>query len=418
MKNCLFARLVISMLCLVVLMSACGRDVQPTLPQETGETTEPSEKTSIPETVDYEVVELKERDFHIVYPKDCDFDYYFDLAGSFGYPFYILSRTPLDPDTISVDAIGTEMEDFVVCDDSGFMTLEQAPNDYRFEYQDYLSFTRNGIDWKTAGELYLTASEIDAELAKDPMNAELREKSAEAWRNYGDFMTPYQEVYAQDRESFINGHSYYAYQVVVGFETPATAETVESIHLEVAGERYTLEIGQIRLYPGLYEHLGLEMKELQGITDSSMGAQLVRGPWENGSFQYDLRLTAEADLTLDRLELVTEEGAAITDIQVERVSASGVATNMQWNGDSRYDVDEGDRITLLVSLYDPRIVGKAEYLSTVHLVYEYTVDGETISVPIGLELKREQNLYDLCAMYLDGVDLRSYYVDFYRFWPY
>ena len=149
------------------------------------------------------------------------------------------------------------------------------------------------------------------------------------------------------------------------------------------------------------------------MSDYSSGGTTFLRPWNRGYFTMGLHFTADTDITLKRVELVLSGETTIERIAIQQ---SGVGGNFdaEWDGISDFYVDQGSEVLLYFELFDPDMAGRVNYCDAVHMIIYYTTPEGEYSWVTGLEIKEEQNPYDLCAQYLEGVDLRSYFADYYN----
>lgn len=423
-------KLTVWILCVALLSGGCGHNgvdtgTQPpaSVPTEITVPTGPALLEPIPSvSIEYETISLTPQDRAIVYYGDCDFDYCFDAGGSSTYRIYIVSKTPIDPNTIKADALGTDMETITVTDNTDDFSYDVGNGTMNVDYCDYLYQTQHGMDWKEAGSLFIEDWEASmAMLSTDTPTKEAYEKSQEASERYNSYMTQHLEAYMQEKEAYMNQFPYFYYIVRINFGTPFDIyetdpnlmETVNQIILEVEGERHELSIGEIRLHPYTKGSANTPYSPEKGMSDYRAGSITFLHPWNRGHFDMLPYFTADTDITLKRVELVLSGETTIERITIQQ---SGVGGNfeMEWDGDSDLHVDQGNKAQLCFELFDPDMAGRVNYCDVVHMIIYYTTPEGEHSWLITQEIIEEQNPYDLCAQYLEGVDLRSYFADYYN----
>ncbi len=402
---------------LVLLLAACGQDTQPTAPQETGgiaesasqlqgDEKEPTEETFPTEPITYEIIQPEQGDFAISYPKNCNFNQYGDVGGV-PLNVYIVSRRPIGQNKISVDAIGTDSETHHISDQRESLNYEMDAGT-NLDYPNYLYQTQQGIDWQTAGQLFAKMRDA-GNFENGAFDADTFYAGLQATEEYEAYASQYLEGYETEKESLYKNCPYYLYCGSINFKPGSEAETINTIRVEVEGQSYDLPIGEIRLYPSLSGQLGLpENSPSYAITSEWNYLQVT--PWNTGRYKNYYYFTAGEDVTLKRLELVADNGSMIEEIKVVRSNASGQSADISWDGSTDLHLDKEDSVILRISMYDPNMAGLANYCTMDYFVLYYTTETSEAYATFGSGRYTDQSYFDWCAIYLDGLDLRSYYI--------
>ena len=357
----------------------------------------------------YEVIPLEKKDFAIVYDDNCNVDLYFDVNPTFIYTIYILAREPVDVNTIQADAIGTACDSFIVDDFHPVMNYEYADGVTNLDYHKHIYQTQNGMDWAEAYRLYRAVQQAKDVMDKDPTDSAAQYDYLEASRAWSKHSGQFEDDYKQEKKEIMDNLSYYVYGVYVRFDLDiAKEETISTIALNIGNEQYSLPIGRIRCCPTVET----ELEDLSKRTR----APLVRGsgtsaylPWTAKGFEFPRTFTAKEDLTLEKLEMLTE-GCTIGEIHLSRTGKSGQTIDMQWDGKSPISIDEGDEVTIWITYYDEQNAGKAYAIcAPLFVIYFATNEGSFYSLGVR-HIRSSWSPYELCAVYLDGLDLRSCFV--------
>lgn len=429
MKNIL--KFVTVVLC-AVLLCACGEkegtevtqppasDAQttapsaPTEPQNSAQTTLPPYE---PDESKYDVVPLEKKDFALVYDRRCSMDVYPSyMSGS--YPITILSRSEVDIDTIQV-----HMED---CQDYQVTILPQSLDlDYQIirdssniNYNPYVYQTQRGVDWKTAGDLLRTDRET-ALIYEANKTGENQAISLSAQEAFNAYTGQYLQEYEQEWESYIEAAPY-VYEVRVDFNTCELEQVINRMSLEVEGQTYDLEVGEIRLHPSaaaLFD--GAEpnwdaMEEALPLSSVHVEQQL----WSDGHGHIDGSFLAMEDLTLTGLEFAGTTNMTATSIRITRTTEQGQTMESLWDGTSPFYVDKGDKIAVYIEYYDPDLEGRAVCCNVFYIGIRFLCQGIESVWSGYVQDDCSYNRFDLAAVYLDGLDLRSYYLYYLNQWEF
>lgn len=352
-------------------------------------------------------------DFALVYYDNCDYDHYYDVAGSFQYRIYILSRTPIALERMSGRSIGTVTATVTFYDETDNLSWDKA-HDTNWDFADYIYQSSQGMDWKQAGQLYIAYRAASA-AAEANLNAQTNQEALDADKAFHDYMAQYIEEYNQTKKAYMEaGPYFYFYSAVFDLEMPKGAQTLEQVELTIDEKTYLLDIGQIRLHETSPE--SLQTSEIQGICDYALGGTQMVSPWNDGIVEVGLEFLADQDLTLKKLYSLDAQKAKIWHILVQRQTETGMSMESVWDGSSDLTIDQGERLTLFISLYLPEMAGAENYCGTVYLPLEFEAEGQSSVVPFYTSFLEERNPYELCAQYLDGIDIQSYYVDYYNIW--
>lgn len=361
-----------------------------------------------------------EREIYFFGCENVDSTIYLKSGGVIGLEILLMSKSPLDPTRIQVSAQIQNAYEVQVLDLSQHESLRETvytalTKDQKMDeisspswlaYYMYQCYA--GVDFTQLGQLwqdYLAAAQerIDAgylspgaeETAAYEAFVDMRDKDISAFQALtGD----------QTRE-------FYVYTVNLIFDTKSTVdEYLHEIDITIDGVVFHQEIGQLHLVPDLapaaYPRRKLSSSfsmVAPGTTPYSDG--LCRAP----SFQFK----AEEDMTLLSYNIL-EEQYKILDMFLTIQSNDGTSANFRWDGSSPVYLTAGDSVSAVLIFHNPAM-GEFSYNQTLHEELVYELEGKTYSHTAASFFGSTVlcNYHDLYAVVFDGVDMESYYRDYY-----
>lgn len=328
-----------------------------------------------------------------------DYDIYFGESCAPFLSFWILSRDALDMEDIQVDIpiqngysiFRAECYD----EDLGHLLSEKEddPIDTYFTFMPYLYWCYWGTQW--------------SEIYEDPDAATIRTKEGE------EFLL--KEVYSLLKADDLPQFHVYHVNILLE-ETVGGEEVFREIDLTIGGETYHLNIGEIRLHedPPLNYPCDLGIDESGGITSQTI---IVYGTppmlYNDGVDQLfpAFDFTVPYDMELLDLYLLDSE-MEILDIRLLVNSDNGNSMDIYWNTDDPIELAAGDRVQIYVYYRDER-QKMLDYSAKAWVAMDYACQKGFYSAFSECTLQREMNLYELYAIVFDGVDMESYYRDYY-----
>lgn len=394
-------RRIILILFAVLLCTACVRHPGPKTPQSTGNL----EPTANPEA---------QQDLAISYYSECDYDLYGETAGS-QYFIDVISRDAIDTDDILADTSVNSCSPSVV-DISDIMSLDIASGTSNFDFHDYLYACYQGdMDWSKAFELYLESEQLGKNALTSPEAMEKATAASEAFKNY---INRYQGDYNAIKESYMNSEPFHLYRVYLNFDLAACTEpeVLQQVSLTVEGKRYDLDVGEIRLHAAFPESMGAGMEKNLGLTPITVGGDNSTPPWNDGIFSCNFDFQADSNLTLKKLYIYDRPDAPLERITLQCTAEDGFSLDTKWDGTSELPIDAGQTVCVSLQTYLPEMAGKANFAGACYYILEYEAEGQPGYLVVPLGLCRERNPYELGAELLDGMDVQSYYEEFYNPW--
>lgn len=191
---------------------------------------------------------------------------------------------------------------------------------------------------------------------------------------------------------------------------------LQQVSLTVEGKRYDLEVGEIRLHAAFPESLGAGMEKNLGLTPITVGGDNSTPPWNDGIFSCNFDFQADSNLTLKNLSIYDRPDAPLEHITLQCTAEDGFSIDTKWDGASELPIDAGQTVCVSFQTYLPEMAGKANFAGACYYILEYEAEGQPGYLVVPLGLCRERNPYELGAELLDGVDVESYYREFYTPW--
>ncbi|MCD7760832.1 MAG: hypothetical protein LUH16_03535 [Clostridiales bacterium] len=311
--------------------------------------------------------------------------------------FTVLSVEAIDPNAIQVE-LDCQSETSVWATEADF-------SGYEMPY--YLFCCYAGLDWNELAALY------------DP---ELERTGGTQSDAFIDYFNSCSTAYAEAEEQGLLEWPYHVYEVSVHIAIECD-ETVTSAVFTWPGVTETVALGEITLldeyfslmlnYPdgeaGYYETAG----GYSGFFAGPLAEEVTTlSPITEGETAGDVKLTGFS------LMEGRENGTEIVSLRLvlTNLEDEDDVTDMVWDGETPIYVDAGYRVEVYATLRNPLF---AQLIQDGQLVFvlEYEYEGETCQsgTACGLYNRNGTSQYDaLLAEYLDGVDVLSYYYDYYN----
>lgn len=391
----------IPILLVLLLLTACSNPGQP------------SAEGTVPGSLEPTANPEQRQEMAISYYDACDYDLYEETGGSPQFAIDIISRDAIDPASISAETDAEACTPSIV-DGTEIMSWEFAAETYNVGFHDYLyACYRGGMDWAKAFELYAESQRLSAIALHSPEEMEQAVQADEAFTSY---INRYQADYNAVKESYMNSQPFHLYRVYLNFDLAACTEpqTLRQVTLTVAGKDYDLNLGEIRLHAGS-PALPAARHNL-GLTSITPWAGYSTTPWNDGLFSSSFEFRADTDLVLKKLYAYHRPDVPLEDIHLRCTAEDGFAVDAQWDGASALPIDAGQTVSLSFLTYLPEMAGKANFAGACYYILEYEAEGEASDWLVHLDLCRERNPYELGAELLDGIDVQSYYEQFYNPW--
>ena len=427
-----------------------GTETQPTTSQPSVSVTIPS--LQLPEKVGAPVAQREKTGPLIDYDPNRELyiltgthDYTYYLGGPGGdhwYSFYIFSKNPLDVNGISLDIpVEHPYEVYVKEVELEGARLEgEGTNNYQnteFPYELYQCY--QGKDFRKLTELRWELSYRNAvwNYANDWLenekleNPELEEvyqewvdnllkeyrTAVDAWQSYRD--AELEGYYALTKEDLPQFYVYF----VSAFFSPINIEhipdeTFTEITVTVGKQIYRQQIGQITLKSGHTEAYDQRDWVLDGynIDDGILGYGNYPLPYNDGvNYIVNYFSIEKVDRYKSLTKLVLDNpNQKLEAVWITLIPQGGTASYYKWDMTEPFELYPGDQVYIDIVYSDDYM--DSHYLGYRTKVYgylEYESDGKTWYKVSECGVENTMNLYLLYAIIFDGLDVESYYWDYY-----
>lgn len=413
-----------------------------TAPEVSGSHTEPStpeltlpekaplpvaEREKIGELIDYD----PDRELYILTGyNDCV--YYLPFSGVAVHSFYIFSKNPLDLDSIHVDVpiqhpytVSVKekvMEGIVLPDDdsSGYRNT-------RFPYELYQCY--QGKDFQKMAELkwdleYWRAMNIsqyhwleDELITQDQANAINAQyyTALDAFESYRDAeLEAYTSLKKEDIPQF------YVYFVMIHFGLAnidhIPDETFTEIDVTIGGQVYKQQVGRITLKSGNLAVFDQRdwYNNGENVDDGIIGSGNYPLPYNDGIHTINTYFHIKADCYKTLTNLVLDSPAhQLEAVWIEIMPEGGSWHTYKWDLSEPFELYPGDDVIINVTYRDDCLADYLGYRTKLYGYLEYESDGKTWYKIAECSVDCTMNLYVLYALIFDGIDMESYYWDYY-----
>lgn len=361
---------------------------------------------------------------------------YANKWGNNTYSFSIYSKKPLDVNSISVKipisnyySVTVRQRELGGIKQETSNKLDERAYDSgnSFSYPLYLAY--RGKDFRKLAELYDKYMQLE----------ELKQRYINMWMNnqitreqYELATAPYEvakeEFYAYrdaEWEDYLaltkqDLPQFYVYTVVIGFKdlgNLGTAleqeESFTQIEVTIGDETYVHDIGKITLIEDWQLPAQLDWKV--GFTGIAGTLGTIYGPNLYNDETHCLEMLYH--YTADRYELLEELVTLNPTQTVERVwlrirPKGGSAVVVEWDMSEPYEIFPGDDVTVYASYRDENM-DTLGYRTVVASYLLCTSDGESYCRFAYCDTVARESDYLAYAILFDGLDLESYFWDFY-----
>ena len=414
----------LSILCLMSLL-LCGCQVQPDPKQTTGtEATAPViQGLPMPEHPGNALVPYDSaREIYFYGCENVNSTIYLEDSLDNSLYFYVISKKPLNKDSIQVSLPIANSYTFMVSDwgehsnlrETFYTGLEEG-QEYGtvssdswlpyYVYQNYIGvdFELLGAKWQSYLDEVQKRSDAGETVASEAEMATLNE--FETMRDAA--LESFKALKADETREF------YVYSVLILFSRDtenAVEEVVTELTVTIEGTQYTPFTGEIHLIPSArpirYEKRTSMLFSMMNTRGTGLYADGI-GRLFTHSF------TAEEDITLMEYS-VWDEQFSVLDLIVTISSNTGYSVDFYWDGSSPIDVGIGDRVSVMAIIHNPNMENFS-YYQKMHAELVYSVGEQLYSAVTEMSCSSTitMNLHELYAIIFDGVDMEHYYRDYY-----
>lgn len=299
---------------------------------------------------------------------------------------------------------------------------EGSGGEYPFPY--YLYQIYEGTDWKSLAEL--------ARLAEETEDAMKAREYQTAYQNEMNRLYPaFQKLTERELPAFslyeirIRIPSSYEGNEIFNEECSRIELHLDDFDTVLEGKSFRIHKEPLPYKP-LLDANGNPEGVKQRFFGSTIGVQSY--PWNDGYIQLPYLMWIEAleNTVLTDLSLY-QSSVEIDELQVKLFSEdSGSAKDFLWDGKSPLKVKAGESVLISARLHDPdagtRLTETAEgvtasssygYSARVYAILQYQCDGREGSALVEENLSRIPDPWEAYAVWFDGIDVSSYYLDYY-----
>lgn len=334
---------------------------------------------------------------------------------------YIISKDALDVGTISLElsaqtfhtvSVGEiPLKGFPLSEDTELPESEAVAQRDEFGYTLYQCYM--GKDFARLWELEQAYYALLYAHEEGEATAEKVAAAYEMYLSYRDVeKASYEQLTMEDLPGF---HVYYA--SVMFFGGAFFSETITQAQLRIGDRMQTLELGQITIqlmetlcFPAELDWYNGGGYAYDGILGSGNGPL----PYNGGLHRIDnyFSFTAEHFMSLTGVQL-GEVNHHLAGVWIEIASASGGEIFEYWDMSEPYLVMPGDRVRIHIAYQDEGLSSPG-YATKVwgYLIYEWD-KGVSCKLSECDVRAKGWNYYELYAMVFEGLDMESYYRDYY-----
>lgn len=367
------------LLCLCVLLALLAGCVVSKDPTDTtkSENTEPTGETLPPIPEDLKMPTVDEDYFEFLC-RYCDISYRLDATRASDASFYLLSMQSLTGKTLTVETnLGGGETIFSEIDNNAY-TVPLA-----------VFMTYQGVDWKT--------------LAANP------EAAAETEEYWYDI---YKQVKSDLPTLYVTQVSLPLEMLGINTENPTELQKIEYIAVTFDGKTKTYsDIGTFVALAGKYD---VSQGSGKLFSNQVLSVGYLVDPSAEGLLNtpYGWAVTAKKDVVLESLSVLENEAIELVSCNLKISSPISGTVEMEWDGVSPLELDEGSKIKITATFRDSALAGRLEGVFTRVLAVNFTCDSESYSLLYPMYCRINANPFCIYAKDVDGIDMMDYYRDY------
>ncbi len=416
---------IIALLCLAALvfclLPGCSAD-RPEITTDAAETTVIPEETTAADLFDVP----GRKDIYFATGNDY-YDLYCGYSWIPGPEIRVLTRKPVNI-RVSADIQaeytvfvfpqerGRSLTTYSVMEDDGMRVATPALGGGH-DFPVYIYQTYAGMDWEEVGKLSTEYFELKEKYeAHEGSYEEMIEARNRHSYASTEYIQEYTELNMDDLPVF------YEYLVQIWIKDAEVEETLKTVQITVDDTVYDVDIGEIRIMPFKdIENNG--QAYLSMSTSPSLG--FPSAPYGNGVEKCRSSIyCAEAGLTLTGLRFLESSVSSLKVLDVVAVIADdrdsaqlGEGIAIEWDGVTPIYVEQGKYVRFFMTVQDDRMK-ELNYHGKLYPVLEFECGGEAFEIMEEIPFLRTQwDEWILYAAGLDGIDLESYYNNYYYLTP-
>lgn len=354
---------------------------------------------------------------------------YYDLYVGYswipGPEITLLSREYIDPEIIHVSAdiqaeytvhvteqtAGVSLTSYEIKDNDGMRevtVLAQNADDFPL----YIYQTYAGMDWENAGNLYTEYYAVMKQHEAGNADAEQVKGALTAYTNAAtEYTAEYSELTTEDLPVL------YEYLIQIAINDATVPEKLTTIQVSIGETDYDVDVGEIYIRPNPGYSSGTEFLSMA----AGSPYWLICYPYGVGIEECQSETYyAEESLTLTGLDFLENTMSNVKVLNTTVVLADdvngafeGSGIEIKWDGVTPIYVEQGKYVTLILTVQDDRMK-EIHYHSNIYPVLEFKYSGAIYEVTSEIPLYRYYaDRWLLYAIGLDGVNMESYFNDYY-----
>lgn len=316
-----------------------------------------------------------QKDFLLLLCENCDIVRCNAYSSANFQQFQLISSKPLAKEEMRVTL------ENIQCD----FSLTEVP----MEFPYYVFQAYQGQSW---GELYQLS---------------LSQDTAEGEKKFLHERERFENVFQQIAETDIP--KLYTYDFIISLSNrqvnaPAKFHTLT---LTAGGQTQTYEIGNFQIV----EDFSLPEDDGNLLCQTLASIDMPIAPSPNGEISIcELQFDVQEDLEIVDVAFLGEDAPTIKELTL---SSAETGVDAKWDAREPFAASKGDTITLRGSACAPMLAGQTSGSLRRYLKVEYVCGGKTACTVIELGYRMRLNSYEAYASMVDGVDMQSYYTDYY-----
>lgn len=274
-----------------------------------------------------------------------------------------------------------------------------------YDFPLYLYQTYAGLDWAAVGKAWTQYQAVaeDGEQAKTAL--------AEYSRLSASFISEYQSLQVSDLPVF------YEYLIQITIDAAEVTETLTHVKIRIGEQNYDVQIGEITIRP----NPGYGNGDPYFPMVASAPLWFTSYPYGKGLEQCQSAVFyAEQALTLNGIHFMENNCSSLEVMDMTVVIADSIegvyeqqGIQILWDGEMEIFVPQGSYVGLYLTVHDSRL-REIYYHGKLYPVLEFSCDNGNWEQPSEIPLYRHYtDSWLLYAIGLDGMNLESYFEDYY-----
>lgn len=317
-----------------------------------------------------------QKDFLLLVCDNCDIVKCMGCTGFNGLEFQLISSEPLVEEDMQI-ALGENLQ----CD----FSISETP----MEFPYYVFQAYQGQSWAELYQLSLLQDDVEGE------------------KKFQEERDKYVAAYQQMEET--DGQKLYTYRLTIPLSSEQMNPPAEfhTLTLTAGGQTQNYEIGKIQMI----ESYSIPERDGNLVEATLACIDMPAPPSPDGEIPiYELQFDVQEDLEIVEVSFLGENAPTIKELTL---SSAETGVDALWDQSQPFAVSKGDTITLRGSACAPTLARRTSGSLRRYLKVEYVCNGKPACTVLELDYRMRLNSYEAYAALVDGVDMQSYYTDYY-----